>query len=122
MISVPGGGHWGGGLVISARDLALTGLLVAQGGRWNGKQLLPEGWIAELVKPCPIAPFYGLMWWLNSERRLFAAASERSYFALGWGSHIVWIDPDHDLVTVLRWIEIDHMAGFAERLLRALDG
>ena len=52
MISVPGGGHWGGGIVISARDLALMGLLVAQGGAWNGKQILPKGWVEELVKPC----------------------------------------------------------------------
>jgi CubicO group peptidase (beta-lactamase class C family) len=120
MISVPGGGHWGGGIVISARDLALTGLLVAQGGAWNGKQILPKGWTDELVKPCVIAPFYGLMWWLNSDKRLFAAASEKSHFALGWGSHIVWIDPDSDLVTVLRWIDIEQAAGFVERLLAAL--
>lgn len=117
MVSVPGGGHWGGGIVISARDLALMGLLVAQGGAWNGKQLLPKGWAAELVKPCPVAPFYGLMWWLNTDRRQFAAASERSYFAFGWGSHIVWIDPDHDLVTVLRWVDRKQAGGFVERLL-----
>jgi CubicO group peptidase (beta-lactamase class C family) len=120
MVSVPGGGHWGGGIVISARDLALMGLLVAQGGMWNGQQILPKGWTEELVKPCPVAPFYGLMWWLNTDRRQFKAASERSYFALGWGSHIVWIDPDHDLVTVLRWIERKQAAGFVERLLGAV--
>ena len=120
MISVPGGGHWGGGIVISARDLALMGLLVAQGGAWDGKQLLPKGWTAELVKPCPVAPFYGLMWWLNTDRRQFAAASERSYFAFGWGSHIVWIDPDNDLVTVLRWVDRKQAGGFVERLLGAL--
>jgi CubicO group peptidase (beta-lactamase class C family) len=120
MISVPGGGHWGGGIVISARDLALMGLLVARGGSWNGKQILPKGWSEELLKPCPVAPFYGLMWWLNSNRRLFAAASEKSHFALGWGSHIVWIDPDNDLVTVLRWIDLEQAAGFVERLLGAL--
>ena len=120
MISVPGGGHWGGGIVISAKDLALMGLLVAQGGAWNGQQLLPKGWTAELAKPCPVAPFYGLMWWLNTDRRQFAAASERSYFAFGWGSHIVWIDPDHDLVTVLRWIDRKQAAGFVERLLGAI--
>ena len=120
MISVPGGGHWGGGIVISARDLALMGLLVAQGGVWDGKQILPTGWTDELVKPCPVAPFYGLMWWLNTDRRQFAAASERSYFALGWGSHIVWIDPDNDLVTVLRWIDRKQAPGFVERLLGAL--
>ncbi|MBS0518836.1 MAG: serine hydrolase [Proteobacteria bacterium] len=120
MVSVPGGGHWGGGIVISARDLALMGLLVARGGSWNGAQILPEGWTQELVKPCPLAPFYGLMWWLNTDRRQFAAASERSYFALGWGSHIVWIDPDNDLVTVLRWIDRKKAPGFVERLLGAI--
>lgn len=120
MVSVPGGGHWGGGIVISARDLALMGLLVAQGGVWNGQQILPSGWTAELVKPCPVAPFYGLMWWLNTGKRQFAAASERSFFALGWGSHIVWIDPDNDLVTVLRWIDRKQAPGFVERLLAAI--
>lgn len=120
MVSVPGGGHWGGGIVISAHDLALMGRLVAGGGRWEGRQVLPAGWTDELVKPCPVAPFYGLMWWLNTDRRQFAAASERSYFALGWGSHIVWIDPDHDLVTVLRWIDRKKAPGFVERLLGAI--
>ena len=120
MLSVPGGGHWGGGIVISARDLSLMGRLVAQGGVWDGKQILPKGWTAELVKPCPVAPFYGLMWWLNTDRRQFAAASERSYFALGWGSHIVWIDPENDLVTVLRWIDRKKAPEFVERLLGAI--
>jgi len=119
-LSVPGGGHWGGGIVISARDLSLMGRLVANGGAWGGQQILPKGWTDQLVKPCPVAPFYGLLWWLNTDRRQFAAASERSYFALGWGSHIVWIDPDNDLVTVLRWIDRKKAPEFVERLLGAL--
>ena len=81
---------------------------------------LEPGWTDELVKPCPVAPFYGLMWWLNTNKRQFAAASDRSFFALGWGSHIVWIDPEHDLVTVLRWIDRKQAPGFVERLLGAL--
>jgi CubicO group peptidase (beta-lactamase class C family) len=120
MLSVPGGGHWGGGIVISARDLSLMGRLVAQGGVWDGQQILPKGWTSELVKPCPVAPFYGLMWWLNTGRKQFAAASESSYFALGWGSHIVWIDPENDLVTVLRWIDRKKAPEFVERLLGAI--
>ena len=120
MLSVPGGGHWGGGIVISARDLSLMGRLVAQGGVWDGKRILPEGWTSELVKPCPVAPFYGLMWWLNTGRKQFAAASESSFFALGWGSHIVWIDPENDLVTVLRWIDRKKAPEFVERLLGAI--
>ena len=120
MVSVPGGGHWGGGIVISARDLALTGLLVAQDGAWQGKQILPRGWTAELTTPCPVAPFYGLMWWLNTGRRQAATASERSFFAFGWGSHIVWIDPDNDLLAVLRWIERRKLAGFVECVMGTL--
>jgi CubicO group peptidase (beta-lactamase class C family) len=60
------------------------------------------------------------MWWLNTGRKQFAAASESSYFALGWGSHIVWIDPENDLVTVLRWIDRKKAPEFVERLLGAI--
>ena len=42
MLSVPGGGHWGGGIVISARDLALMGLLVAKGGAWRASRSCPR--------------------------------------------------------------------------------
>ncbi|HJQ61141.1 MAG TPA: serine hydrolase [Vineibacter sp.] len=120
LLSVPGGGHWGGGIVISASDLARLGLLVAADGVWQGRRLLPEGWCAELRRPCAIAPFYGLMWWLNTGRRQYPAAPESSVFALGWGSHIVWIDPDHDLVAVLRWIDRAHVNGVIERVLASL--
>jgi CubicO group peptidase (beta-lactamase class C family) len=121
MLSVPGGGHWGGGIVISARDLALTGRLVSQAGVWDGQQILPKGWTDELVKPCSVAPFYGLLWWLNTGRRQFPAASERSFFALGWGSHIIWIDPDREIVCVMRWIDRKQVSGFVERVLGAFD-
>ncbi|MCW5749167.1 MAG: serine hydrolase [Alphaproteobacteria bacterium] len=120
MVSVPGGSHWGGGIVIGARDLARVGLLVAADGVWQGHRLLPEGWCAELRRPCAIAPFYGLMWWLNTGRKQYPAAPESSTFAMGWGSHIIWIDPDHDLVAVLRWISRAHINGFIERVLASL--
>jgi CubicO group peptidase (beta-lactamase class C family) len=120
MTSVPGGGHWGGGIVIGASDLARIGLLVARDGVWNGRRLLPDGWCAELRRPCAMAPFYGLMWWLNTGRRQYPAAPASSVFAMGWGSHIVWIDPDHDLVTVLRWIDRAHVDGVIARVLASL--
>ena len=49
------------------------------------------------------------------------AASERSFFARGWGSHIVWIDPDLELVCVLRWIDGKQVSAFVERVLGALE-
>ncbi|WP_306152113.1 hypothetical protein [Roseovarius sp. MMSF_3281] len=39
--SVTGGGHWGGGLVISADDHARFGLFISQSGCWDGQQILP---------------------------------------------------------------------------------
>lgn len=120
MLSVPGGGHWGGGITISARDLSLMGLLVLREGLWNGRQLLPDGWTQSLQKPCPVAPFYGLMWWLNRDRQQFPAASEHCHYALGWGSHIVLVDPLYNLVVVLRWIERKKVPEFVDRLLSAI--
>ena len=104
MASVPGGAHWGGGLWISSEDHARVGQLILQRGAWEGKQLLPESWIDALRTPCDIKPTYGYLWWLNTNRRHFKNAPESSFFALGAGQNIVWIDPDHDLVMVARWV------------------
>ncbi len=40
MVSVPGGGHWGGGIVISARDLGADGP-AGGAGRHLGRQAAP---------------------------------------------------------------------------------
>src|SRR5262249_7307871 len=42
-----------------------------------------------------------------------------SVFAIGGGTHVIWIDPDHDLVTVLRWIDGGSIGGFMGRLMAA---
>ena len=41
-------------------------------------------------------------------------------FALGAGNNMIWIDPEHDLVTVLRWIDKAKVDGFLERLIAAV--
>jgi len=120
MISVPGGTHWGGGISIGARDQARVGLLVARDGVWEGQRLLPTGWCAELRKPCAIAPFYGLLWWLNTAQQQLPSAPASSFFAFGWGAHMIWIDPEHDLVGVARWLERAHFDGFVERVLASV--
>jgi len=43
-----------------------------------------------------------------------------SFFALGWGSNVVWVDPEHDLVAVVRWIDGAAVDGFMARVLAAL--
>jgi CubicO group peptidase (beta-lactamase class C family) len=103
--SVPGGGHWGGGMFIHAEDQARLGLLMLRKGQWAGNVILPESWIAASVTPCAISPNYGFMWWLNTGRGLYAGASPESFFGLGSGGNITWIDPANDMVAVLRWTD-----------------
>jgi CubicO group peptidase (beta-lactamase class C family) len=110
--SVPGGSHWGGGLWMATRDHARFGLLVSRDGRWERRELLPAGWVDEMRRPCPLNPDYGLLWWLNTGGRQLPGASEASYAARGAGSNVIWIDPERDLVVVVRWIDKPAVGGF----------
>jgi CubicO group peptidase (beta-lactamase class C family) len=114
--SVSGGAHWGGGMFISARDHARLGLLVARGGRWGGRQLLPEAWIEAMTTP---SPTNGYLWWLNRGAVRYHGAPETCFYATGAGSNMIWIDPDHDLVAVPRWIDKAACGDFFARLTAA---
>jgi CubicO group peptidase (beta-lactamase class C family) len=120
--SVPGGTHWGGGVSISARDQARIGQLLLDGGAHAGQQIIPRDWVRRMHTPSPVASFYGLLTWLNGDRRLFADASRSSWFMFGAGGHTVWIDPDHEAVVVARWLDGAHSAGFVRRVSEVLAG
>lgn len=126
MVSVSGGGHWGGGLWISARDLARVGQLLLDGGTWGDRQLLSQEWIDMMTEPCPINDDYGFLVWLN-EGNQWPSAPQSSYAAFGFGRNIVWIDPEDDTVAVLRWLAPDegddwsNLDRFFESLLSAID-
>ncbi len=121
MQSVPGGGHWGGGLFMHAEDQARVALLALRDGVWDDRRLLPEGWMAASTAPCPRNPLYGFMWWLNTASGRFPSASPQSYFALGSGGNISWIDPAHDIVAVLRWIHADAIDPFMRAVTAATE-
>jgi CubicO group peptidase (beta-lactamase class C family) len=118
--SVSGGGHWGGGLWASTRDHARFGYLLLRGGRWGNRQLLSDRWVTEATTPTPIYPVYGFLWWLNTDRKEYPAAPARSFFALGSGGNVIWIDPDDDLVVVVRWMANDKINEFMRLVLAAL--
>jgi CubicO group peptidase (beta-lactamase class C family) len=109
--SVSGGGHWGGGVFINARDQARIGRLMLGGGVWAGRRILSEAWLKRALEPCPLHAQYGYLWWLNTGRGLYPNASSASYAARGAGGNLTWIDPDHDLVAVLRWTDPAAMDG-----------
>src|SRR3954453_12846522 len=118
--SVSGGSHWGGGVFIHARDQARIGLLLLRGGVWGEKRVLSEDWIARMRVPCPLFPRYGYLWWLNTGRALFPSASESSYFASGAGGNLTWIDPEHDIVAIARWIDPAARDGFARLVMASI--
>jgi CubicO group peptidase (beta-lactamase class C family) len=101
---VSGGAHWGGGLWISALDLARIGQLCLRGGTWNGKEVISARWIGELWTPCRLKPEYGLSWWLNDTRTVWPTAPATGRCARGnGGAHLLWVDPARDLVISSRW-------------------
>jgi CubicO group peptidase (beta-lactamase class C family) len=121
MQSVPGGTHWGGGVSISSDDQALIGQMLLSEGRVGSTQVLSKDWIKLIQTPCAIAPWYGTLVWLNQLRGVFPSASKNSYFCIGAGASVVWIDPDRDLVAVVRWIAGDQIDGFCQRVASAIN-
>ena len=121
MQSVSGGGHWGGGMWISTRDHARFGYLFLRRGKWKDRQLLSEKWIGMATTPTDIKPTYGYMnWEPNTDQKVYPSAPENNFCAHGAGTNVIWVDPEHDLVSVVRWIEGGSIDGYIKRVLAAI--
>lgn len=123
MQSVSGGGHWGGGFFIDSRDHARFGLLALREGRWGDDQLVSEAWFQRATTPLEIQPSYGYMWWLNTDREQLPSAPASAFYANGAGStNIIYVDPEHDLVTVTRWVDgAEHVDEFIRLVLASIE-
>ncbi len=60
-------------------------------------------------------------WFLNTDQKRFPAAREDAVAYLGAGANMVYIDYEHDLVAVVRWIDSKQLASFVELLLDAAE-
>ncbi len=120
--SVSGGGHWGGGMFISAWDQARFGLLTLRRGVWGGRRILSERWIQMALTPTPAEPGYGFMnWFLNTGRKRLPSAPESAFMHLGNGTNMIYVDAEHDLVIVARWIDNGAVDGLVSRVLAAIN-
>src|SRR5262245_52625283 len=118
MQSVSGGGHWGGGMFINAYDMGRFGYLTLRRGKWKDRQLLSDKWVDWALTPTPAQPTYGFMnWFLNTNRQLLPSAPASAFVHIGNGTNMIFVDPEHDLVAVARWIDGGAMDGFVTRLL-----
>ena len=116
--SVSGGAHWGGGLWIDTFDHARFGLLYLRHGRWGDRQIVSEAWLDAMTEPCAVKPEYGFLWWLNHEGSISEIGSRRSFAARGAGGNVVFVEPERDIVIVLRWC--NDTKAVIDRILGAL--
>lgn len=93
-----------GGLNVSLRDYAKFGMMFAQKGMWEGKQIVPKDWVVDSItadaphlQPGADNPLsdsmhgYGFQWWLPFGR-------EDEFNAQGIYNQFIFIDPDQKLV------------------------
>jgi CubicO group peptidase (beta-lactamase class C family) len=122
MQSVTGGGHWGGGMYINAYDMARFGYLTLRRGKWKDRQLLSDQWIDQARTPTKPEPIYGYMnWFLNTDGKRWPSAPATAFAHVGNGTNMVYVDQEHDVVAVVRWIDPEAIDGFLKRLLAAID-
>jgi CubicO group peptidase (beta-lactamase class C family) len=118
--SVSGGGHFGGGIFISAIDQARFGLLFARKGEWKNKQIISEQWVNSVNQPSAANKSYGLMWWTNEENRL-GNVSKKIYTADGFGGNFIVVDSEHDLVIIARWLEPNKIGELVQIVTKAIE-
>jgi CubicO group peptidase (beta-lactamase class C family) len=103
----PAGTFYGGSLVYaSARDFARFGELYRRDGDWNGRRVLPAGWVTFARTPT-VYPNYGAGFWLDpgvgsAENRIFggAASPKDAFAAEGHSGQMILIVPSKALVIV----------------------
>ncbi len=81
----------------TARDFARFGLLYMRGGLWNGRQILPAGWVDYARTPTKTPPEeplgYGAHWWLGM-------CGSDSFSANGYQGQFTVVIPSLDLILV----------------------
>jgi CubicO group peptidase (beta-lactamase class C family) len=117
--SVSGGTRWGGGMWINSWDMARFGYLWLRGGAWNGRTVVPPGYVKQALTPSAHGPDYGYLWWLNTKGKNLPGLPANAFAALGAGSNTIVVSPDHDLVVVWRW-HGGNPAEFTKRVIAAI--
>src|SRR5581483_5201814 len=85
----------------SARDWARFGLLHLRDGVWQGRRILPEGWVQFVSTPAPADKTrgYGGLFWLN-RGGAWKGVPEDAFMANGHMGQFTMVIPSRDMVVV----------------------
>lgn len=88
----------GWGLTLSARQLAAIGQCCLDGGKVNGRQIIPQAWLEESTQTHSRWKKrnlnYGYLWWIIDE-------AEHSFAALGDGGNALYVNPQKNCVVAI---------------------
>jgi|TARA_B100000315_G_scaffold253769_1_gene293298 CubicO group peptidase (beta-lactamase class C family) len=93
-------------LNLTVRDYAKLGYLYLNKGRWDGKQIVSEDWVAKSIRPDPTVSgrkTYGYLWHINLSSRPAAKGLNipgDAYMAAGVMGQNIVILPSNDIVIV----------------------
>jgi CubicO group peptidase (beta-lactamase class C family) len=105
----------GGGLALRTRDLWKLGQLYLDGGRFGGRQVIPEEWVRQSLSAKATAredADYGYLWWLN--KILIGDSTMLVPTMSGMGGNAVFLLPEKRAVVVIT------TTNFGERQAHAL--
>ncbi len=82
------------GLFLTPREMGKIGQLYLDGGVWAGKQIVPDGWVAESTREHSRCPDwgklpYGYLWWVIDSNR---------FAALGDGGNVIYVNTKKRMV------------------------
>ena len=91
------------GLKLTARDMAKIGYLYLQDGRWEGRQIVPRGYVRASTReqvetgysPAGVPAGYGYLWWTRK------VEGYRAFYASGYGGQLIYVIPELNLVAVI---------------------
>lgn len=89
-----------GGLYLEALDLAKIGYLFLQDGVWDGKRILPDGWVRasttdHVEGSAAGGRGYGYQWWRVDR------GDTAVWAGLGFGGQYLLVIPEYDLIGVI---------------------
>jgi CubicO group peptidase (beta-lactamase class C family) len=116
-----------GGLYLSGTDLAKIGYLYLHDGVWDGRRILPEGWVSRATtRHASTAPGqpgtnpaqwdYGLQWWITARQ------GSEIWAGRGFGGQLLLVIPSREIVAVVHAWNIfgDKVENIFEPLVDAL--